>query len=72
MLGGRRSLGDGGYRESLLADLAPVTLAPSSTPTFLRKKAAHADRLWTRSSHVAAWHGRREDGGALETASAAR
>jgi len=38
MLGGRRSLGDGGYRESLLADLAPVTLAPSSTPTFLREE----------------------------------
>jgi uncharacterized membrane protein len=38
MIGGRLSLSDGGYQNTLLADLVPVHLAQSAGPTFLRQE----------------------------------
>ncbi len=38
-LGGRRALADGGYQNTMLADLLPVTLAARSGATFLRREA---------------------------------
>lgn len=39
LLGGRRALGDGGYQNTMLADLLPVRLPAASAPTFQRREA---------------------------------